>query len=151
MQSLYTHPQIKSFINIAHGEGFGLPIFDAAAAGLPIITIGWSGQKDFLYKDGKEMFVPVEYNLKPVQQQAVWPGVIEAESKWAFPNQASYKRAIREMKKNYSNYKERALELKDWINSTFTEESQYQQFVEGVWGSPPPELGEVETEVIEYE
>ena len=151
MQSLYEHPQIKAFVNIAHGEGFGLPLFDAAAAGLPIITIGWSGQKDFLYKDGKEMFLPVDYTLKPVQQQAVWPGVIEKESKWAYANQSSYKRALREVRKNYTTYKEQALELKEWVNTKFTEENQYEQFVEGVWGSVPPDPQDVESEVVEYE
>ena len=30
MQGLYRHEKIKAFINIAHGEGYGLPLFDAA-------------------------------------------------------------------------------------------------------------------------
>ena len=40
MVSLYKHKKIKAFINITHGEGFGLPLFEAAQAALPIITIG---------------------------------------------------------------------------------------------------------------
>ena len=30
MTGLYTHPKVKAIINIAHGEGFGLPLFEAA-------------------------------------------------------------------------------------------------------------------------
>ena len=33
---LYSHPTMKALINIAHGEGFGLPLFEAAYNGLPV-------------------------------------------------------------------------------------------------------------------
>jgi len=42
MRGLYEHNKIKSIINISHGEGFGLPLFEAARSALPIITVGWS-------------------------------------------------------------------------------------------------------------
>ena len=48
MRGLYEHDKIKAMVNISHGEGFGLPLFEAARLGLPIISIGWSGQTDFL-------------------------------------------------------------------------------------------------------
>jgi glycosyltransferase involved in cell wall biosynthesis len=49
MHALYTDQQIHAMIAIPHGEGFGLPIFEAAYSGLPIISVGWSGQCDYLY------------------------------------------------------------------------------------------------------
>ena len=44
MHSLYRHPKIKAYMTLAHGEGFGLPIFEAAYSGLPVIAPGvvWS-------------------------------------------------------------------------------------------------------------
>ncbi len=56
MTGLYAHPKIKAMINISHGEGFGLPLFEAAREGLPIITIGWSGQTDFLTYNNQPYF-----------------------------------------------------------------------------------------------
>tara|TARA_R110002110_G_scaffold378607_1_gene589128 strand:+ start:270 stop:1331 length:1062 start_codon:yes stop_codon:yes gene_type:complete len=56
MNSLYTHPKMKGFVTLTHGEGFGLPIFEAAYHGLPVVAPAWSGQNDFLYapvKSGK--------------------------------------------------------------------------------------------------
>ena len=49
MFGLYSHPKVKGFINIAHGEGFGLPIFEAACNGLPVVCPAWGGQKDYMY------------------------------------------------------------------------------------------------------
>jgi len=56
MQSLYNNPRIKALVNLSHGEGFGLPMFDAACHGLPVIAPSWSGHCDFLHmplKNGK--------------------------------------------------------------------------------------------------
>ena len=35
VHNLYVHPKIKAIVNFAHGEGFGLPLFEAAYCGLP--------------------------------------------------------------------------------------------------------------------
>ena len=154
MQSLYEHKQVKAFVNIAHGEGFGLPLFDAAAAALPIITIGWSGHCDFLYKDEEALFLPVKHALLPVDASAVWPGVIEKEAEWAYADQSSFKMALREMRKNYDTYKEKATTLSRWVKETFTEENQYNQFVKHCWGSEPPTKEDSrawETDIVVYE
>ena len=46
MHALYVHPKIKSFLLLTHGEGYGLPTFEAVYTGLPTVTTGWSGQLD---------------------------------------------------------------------------------------------------------
>ena len=48
LHSLYTHPKIKAYFTTTHGEGYGLPIFEAAYCGLPVIATDWSGHLDFL-------------------------------------------------------------------------------------------------------
>ena len=129
MTGLYTNEKIKAAINIAHGEGFGLPLFEAARQGLPIITISWSGQKDFLIYDGKELFQSVKYTLNNIQPEAVWDGVLEKESQWAYADQGSYKMTLRKTYKTWHKAKETAEKLKILVNEKFSNEQLYANFV----------------------
>ena len=68
---LYQHPTMKALINIGHGEGYGLPLFEAAYNGLPLLTVAWSGHMDFICKPNKKgksypRVNRVDYNLLPV-------------------------------------------------------------------------------------
>ena len=151
MTWLYGHDKIKSLINIAHGEGFGLPMFEAAREGMPVITIGWSGQVDFLCHNGKDYFESVEFTLQPVQNEAVWKGVIEPDSMWAFAEQGSYKMSLRRAYKNIEKLEERSLELKEIIDSKFSDEVLFKLFVDNVLGFDSSMIEEKEEEELEFE
>ena len=138
MRSLYEDEKIKSIINISHGEGFGLPLFEAARSALPIITVGWSGQVDFLRHDGNDLFLKVKHKLKPVQKQAVWDGVIESDSQWAYADQGSFKMALRMMKKKYGQFEKQSEKLKKLINEKFSDEVLFQGFCDSIY-KPDPE------------
>jgi len=138
MHSLYAHKQIQCLVSLTHGEGFGLPLFEAAYSGLPVLATDWSGHLDFLYKPvkdkkGKEKlrahFAKVDFNLQPVAQSAVWDGVVEKDSMWAYPQQGSYKMKLREVYKDLGRFKSSAKKLQKWILNTFTKEEQYAQFL----------------------
>ena len=147
MNGLYQHSSVKGFINLAHGEGFGLPIFEAAYHKVPVIAMGWSGQVDFLYapektkkgkKSNKKMipyFAKVNHKMGKIQPQAAWEGVIEENSLWAYPVENSYKTAIRDVYENPSVYKKTAKELDKYIRSKFTNANQYKQFADAVYES----------------
>ena len=134
MKWLYCHQKVKCLINLAHGEGFGLPMFEAAQNGLPIMTIGWSGQMDYLVHDGKEYFVKVDHKLDNVHPNAVWNGVIEKDSKWAYAEQGSFKMQLRRVRKNWKRFKKTAEKLQQIINNNYTEEIMYKQFCDKVLG-----------------
>ncbi len=147
---LYTHPTMKGFINLAHGEGYGLPLFEAASAGLPLITLAWSGQLDFICKPNKKgknvpLIVKVDYNLAKVQPEVVWEGVIQEDSMWAYAKENSYKRAIRETLTKEKHYKQQALNLQKHILKNFTEEKMYAEFVELIY--PQESRIEMESEI----
>ena len=134
MTWLYRHDKIKSLISISHGEGFGLPMFEAAYNGLPIITSVWSGHADFLYgpnKNGKmrPMVAKVGYSLGPVPPEAVWEGVVEKDSNWAYPVEAEYKKQLREVYKNHPRFQSTAKKLKKRIEKNFPAERLYKDFL----------------------
>ena len=140
MAWLYRHEKIKSIVNIAHGEGFGLPLFEAAEAALPIITIPWGGQQDFLIHGGKEYFQPVEFTVQPIQQEAVWDGVLDKTSMWAYADQGSYKMALRKMKKSWKSAKKRAEKLKPLVEEKFSKEKLYENFCNAIYEPSDEEL-----------
>jgi glycosyltransferase involved in cell wall biosynthesis len=134
IHSLYTHSQIKAFVSLPHGEGFGLPLFEAAYSGIPVVTVGWSGQLDFLVDDeGKEKFYNVAFDINNVQKEAVWDGVIQADSKWAYAREGSAKKQMRQCYEDVINNNiERAAAHADFLNEKFNEEKLYAQFVDSI-------------------
>lgn len=149
MAGLYNHSKIKAFVSTTHGEGFGLPLFESAYHGLPVIATDWSGHLDFLYmpqkqKNGKtkqkHMFNRISYELKQIQQSAVWKGVIPEESKWAFPEEASIKNNLEEVYKDHGRFKKRAKQLEKWLCKEFTEEKIYSQIVDLVGVDEEPDI-----------
>jgi glycosyltransferase involved in cell wall biosynthesis len=118
---------------LPHGEGFGLPLFEAAYSGMPVITVGWSGQCDFLYDlEGKERFYNVAFDLHPVQEEAVWDGVIQKDSMWAFAREHSAKQCMRKCYEDVGTKNLTACEYSKELKERFAKEKLYQQFVDSV-------------------
>ena len=143
MNSLYTNSKIKAYVTHTHGEGFGMPIFEAAYHGLPVIAPAWSGQNDFLHayvKVGKRkkaklrpLFCKVEYVMGQVPPEAVWDGVIQPNSGWCYPTEESAKKTMRQVYTDYSKYFKNAKQLKEYLLENFTEEQQYTKFANHVY------------------
>ncbi len=134
LHGLYRHPKIKALISISHGEGYGLPLFEAAYNELPIITTDWSGQCDFLYAEDKKgrmkpMFLRVDYELKHIQPEAVWDGVLQKDSMWCYAHENSFKSKLSDLKDHYGAHVKRAKTLAKHINENFTEDIIYSKFV----------------------
>ena len=151
IHGLYKNDKIKALVSLSHGEGFGLPLFEAAQAGLPVIAPDWSGHVDFLYmpitdKKGKTknkaMFSKVDYQLARVQPEAVWDRVIEKETSWCYPYPASYKNKLRDLYKDEPRFKKRASGLSKWIAEEFEEEKVYQRMIDAILDAVPQEQEE---------
>jgi len=143
IHALYVHPQIKAIVSLTHGEGFGLPLFEAAYSGLPVVAPEWSGHLDFLcmpVKDkkgktrNKPMFATVDYNLAPIPEPVVWDGVLQRGSQWAYSDKNSYKRRLYEVYSDYSRFIGMAKKLKKHVLKNFEEQKQYDVFVRSIVG-----------------
>ena len=131
MNSLYTHKKITALITATHGEGYGLPLFEAAYNELPVLAPGWSGHLDFLYapvkdKKGKikrkPLFSKVDYTLSPVHKKAVWKDIIVENSMWSYASERDFKRKLRSLHSSTGMYKAWARKLKKHLLTTHTED-----------------------------
>jgi hypothetical protein len=158
MTSLYTHPKVKALVSLSHGEGFGLPLFEAAGLGLPVITTEWSGHTDFMYcpnKEGKVKphFARVDFTLGPIQPEAIWGGVIEKDTMWSFPVGNSAKSQMRVVYKDWDRYRGQAKRLALHIEKEFAAEKIYEGFNSCIKSQIMPEVLDwlIDTnEIVEY-
>ena len=78
------------------------------------------------------MFCEVEYTLGPIQPEAVWDGVLQADSMWCYADKESYQRVLEDFVSNYSKYQDMASKLKEWVKTEFEAEKQYDAFANAV-------------------
>ena len=137
MHALYVQDNIHALVAIPHGEGFGLPIFEAAYSGLPVVGIGWSGQCDFLYDrqiPPQPHFYEVAFDIRAVSAEAVWEDVIVKESGWAYARAHSAKEQMRTCYNDITNNVEgsiasNAKSRAEQLAIDFCEENMYQRFI----------------------
>ena len=129
--ALYNHKNIKMYVSATRGEGYGLPLVEAAASGLPIVVTGWSGHLQFLDKD---KIGCVDYNLKEISESRVDNRIFKKGFRWAEPLEASFKREIRKVYNDHNESKTKALEMMKNIQTNFDNtaiKKQYDKLFEG--------------------
>ena len=136
MHALYKDSSVDAFLALPHGEGFGLPIFEAAYSGLPVVATGWSGQLDFLVDEqGKQHFYNVAFDLQPIQQEVVWENVLIKDSMWAYPREQSAKQQMRLCYEQMTNEETRGTQMialeqnVKRLHETFSAEKMYERFI----------------------
>ena len=94
--ALMTHEKIKCLCAATRGEGWGLPILDAAVNALPVIATRHSGHMDFLRNT---RFLDVDYSIKEIPEQLVDERIWVKGAKWADPSEKHFKHRIRKFRK----------------------------------------------------
>lgn len=141
IHALHAHPKIRASVSFTHGEGFGLPLFEAAYMGIPVIAPGWSGQCDFLLDDEmNEKFYNVSYDIQAIPEQVLWEGVLIKESGWCYPREQSAKQNMRRCYEDVCRLEKDPKDAKDniaafaeshaeFLKEKFSEEKMYALFV----------------------
>jgi len=113
--SVYKNPKIKALVTLTRGEGFGLPILEAAACDLPIIAPNWSGYTDFLSK-GK--YLKVQHVIKQIHPSRVDNRLFVQDAKWCEVNGDDFKKVARKFYGASSEPKKWAVELGEKIRQS---------------------------------
>lgn len=91
MGSLYRSSDC--FVLPSRGEGWGMPILEAMACGVPTITTDWSGPADFISDD---IAYPLQYSMTPAIARCPYYEGFE----WAEPNEEHLRHLMRHVYEN---------------------------------------------------
>ena len=130
--ALYRHKKIKCLVSATRGEGYGLPLIEAAASGMPVIVTNWSGHLDFLSKIN---FLPVDYELKEISESRVDNRIFFPGFRWAEPKEESFKKALNKAVKDFKILKNLAEKQKSIIINEFSKENiinAYKELIKNV-------------------
>lgn len=100
----------NAFLLPTTGEAWGMPLLEAAAMGLPIITTSGTGSEDFL---NSKHSIMLGCEWKPIGHALYWPGVYEPQQQLAIPNMEEFSRMVHRVYKHQDISKEQAQKQRD--------------------------------------
>jgi hypothetical protein len=103
------------FFSLAHSEGWGLGVFEAAVAGNSVIITGWGGQLDYLPAESSYL---VKYDLKPVLEMRAWESY-QSSQNWAYADINDACRQLRCVYRDQGAAKEKGRQLQTLVSQKF--------------------------------
>ena len=120
-----------AFVLPSKAEGWGLPLIEAAASGLPIVTTMYSGHTEFL-QHIRDSVLPVTYTMGPVtcaEYQSYYPDSSNNWGTWARPDVVSIANAMQTVCREYQDFFESACANSFTIRRTFTWQNSVDQAI----------------------
>jgi len=102
--------QADAFILPTTGEAWGMPLMEAAATGLPIITTGGTGAESFL---NPEFTIFLDAEWRELGNTMYWPNVYEPQQKLLIPNMEEFARMMHRVYKNNELSKEQGMKQRE--------------------------------------
>lgn len=113
---LALHKRGDCFVLLQRSEGWGLPHFEAAACGKPIVTPAYGGQTDFLNEENSYL---VDYTLTPVGGMN-WSPYYRSDQYWCEPNMKQAIETMRHVYNNRDEAREKGKRARQYIEHSFT-------------------------------
>ena len=118
--AMYKHPNVKALVTATRGEGFGLPILEAAACDLPVIATGWSAHREFL-ELGRYIDLPC--TIQNIPRERVDGRIFVGRARWAEVSEADFKRRVRKFRESSATPRQWASDLGKIIRAKFCREA----------------------------
>jgi glycosyltransferase involved in cell wall biosynthesis len=110
------------FLSAPRGEAWGLPIIEAAASGLPVISTMYSGHAEFL-QPIQTSVISVDYDMGAVdcdEYKGYYPFPDGNWGEWALPRIDSIRTAMRTAYENHKILSKKALKNSQKIRTEFS-------------------------------
>ena len=115
--ALYQEKSVKCILSPTRGEGYGLPLIDAAAIGMPIVATNWSGHLEFL--GDKNNFNSIDYEMIEINKSRCDGEIFLQGQKWAEPKEKSFKDQLSNVYNDYEEVTKKAKILSESVISNF--------------------------------
>jgi len=125
MTNLYKSSKLCGLLSATRGEGFGLPLLEAAVVGLPIVATDWSAHTDFLSGDS---FLRVKCDLAQIPASRVDKSIFVSGARWAEAREGNFKRKMKNCLKNSETLKKFAKSLSQELERTHSLEAIFYQY-----------------------
>jgi glycosyltransferase involved in cell wall biosynthesis len=120
MFALYN--RASAFVYPSRAEGWGLPLIEALAMGIPTMSTNYSGHTEFL-RTVEGLFMQVRHSMVPIDDElffGFWPGLRSLGARWAEPSEEDLLRHMREVFHDYTLAQENALKASQLIRERFS-------------------------------
>ena len=108
------------FVSCSRAEGWGLPIIESMAVGIPTIVADWSGSTEYAFD---ALLVSVPELKKPEGIYGGW----DVPGKWGEPDYNHLVKVMKDAYDNYSTHKAKALKTSEYIRTNFSWEKAAQK------------------------
>jgi glycosyltransferase involved in cell wall biosynthesis len=124
LKSLYTHPKIKCYISLSHGEGYGRPVLESTLSELPVILTNWSGHTEFIPNNSDLL---VSGTLTEVNDN--FPNKTD-KSMWFSADMNSAMTCIDRVYENYDEYKTLAINLSTKNIRKYNKDNMFEKYTQ---------------------
>jgi glycosyltransferase involved in cell wall biosynthesis len=116
------HANSHAFVSLSHGEGWGLPAWEATLAGKPVIHTGWSSPVEFVHEQGL-----VKTNLSPTYGMKDFVPFYDQAMNWGEPQLDDAIAKLRDLRENYPRWLKTSREHRNVVNNRYSLERRIDQ------------------------